>query len=345
MKKQILFLFWLLVLIPFNLIGQESPKKTVKLKPEQMTGWKAKGFNGNVRTITSANGYSITFNQLGNIVSEKDNDSYANTYSYTSQYKYMINDHGPYIITFADNQRIETCADKLDFPTKYTFDSQRRVIEYKYLLWPGMSTQTYIYTISGNLPKQMKTYNYDEYGEYRTTDTYEYINIDTYENWTKRKVTSTTKSSEYVENGNNKITTQTKTFFETRTITYYLDTNTSLSAQPAPQQNKAPSFPGGERAMVKFFDVNANPRKPAIATAGYGEVIVEFTVTEEGTIEDAKWKGRVSVSMDQEALRLVNMMPKWNPGFVDGQPSKMKVQVGLRFFPNQAFRYIKAILY
>lgn len=119
----------------------------------------------------------------------------------------------------------------------------------------------------------------------------------------------------------------------------------TVSAPVKKGPTRGPSFVGGESAMKKFFADNAHPRKPAIATAGYGEVIVEFTVTETGDIIGAKWKGRVSVSMDEEALRLVKMMPKWNPGLVDGEPAKMKVQVGLRFFPNQEFRFIKAMMY
>lgn len=121
------------------------------------------------------------------------------------------------------------------------------------------------------------------------------------------------------------------------------DTTTTSPAPAATGPSRYPAYVGGQTAMKKFFADNANPRKPAIATAGYGEVIVQFTVTETGEIENADWKGRVSVSMDEEALRLVNMMPKWNPGLINGQPTKMKVQVGLRFFPNQEFRYIKTI--
>lgn len=108
-------------------------------------------------------------------------------------------------------------------------------------------------------------------------------------------------------------------------------------------QNSAPEFVGGQEAMKEFFNRNAKPQKPAIASAGQGEVIIEFTVTETGEIENVKLKARVLVSADEEALRLVNMMPKWNPGLVDGQPATMKVQVGLRFFPKKEFRFIKAM--
>lgn len=111
----------------------------------------------------------------------------------------------------------------------------------------------------------------------------------------------------------------------------------------AMDEDRAPCFVGGEDAMRSFFAQNANPRKPAIASAGYGEVIVEFIVTTDGGIVDAKWRGRVLESLDREALRLVNMMPKWEPGMRNGRPVRMKVQVGLRFYPEQEFRFIKAM--
>lgn len=45
-------------------------------------------------------------------------------------------------------------------------------------------------------------------------------------------------------------------------------------------QNSAPEFVAGQEAMKEFFNRNAKPKKPAIASAGQGEVIIEFTVTE-----------------------------------------------------------------
>lgn len=345
MKKQILFLAGILSLMPLILMGQNSTVNSGKLKPEQMTGWKAKGLYGNVKTVTDSDGKCTTFNQLGNIISIKWESGHENVYSYTNPYQYTIDGYGSYKITFADNKRIETNAQEPDFPDCYLFDDLGRVIESKYIIWPSAAKETNTYIGSEKMPSKMTLEHYDEMGTYFFTNIYEYISVDSHGNWTKRKVNATLKTTECDENGKDKVTTESKTFYETRTITYYPETNTPSSAQPAAvQQNKVPVFVGGQTAMKKFFADNANPRKPAIATAGYGEVIVEFTVTESGEIVNAKLKGRVSVSMDEEALRLVRMMPKWNPGLINGQPTKMNVQVGLRFFPNQAFRYIKTIV-
>lgn len=345
MRKLVLFLVSILCVIPITLMGQNTVSSSVKLKPEQMTARKAKGLYGNVKTVTDNKGESISFNQLGNIISIESKEDGKRTYSYSSPSQYTVDGYGPYKITFTDNSRIVTDTSDPGVPDVYTFDNQGRLMTHQFLYYMSIDTETYKYKGSEKLPSMMIFEDHYETGEELYTNSFENITIDAYGNWTKRKVTITQESTEYVENGKDKVTTETKTFYETRTITYYPDTDSSSSIQPAAQQLKSPSFPGGNAAMVKFFADNANPQLPAIATAGYGEIIVEFTVTESGAIENADLKGKVLVSLDNEALRLVRMMPKWNPGLIDGQPSKMKVQVGIRFLPNRAFRYIKAMLY
>ena len=347
MKKQILFLVGLLSLMPLVLMGQNSTAGSGKLIPEQVTGLRAKGLYGNIRTVTDGDGMTMTFNKQGNITSKRWKDGSENVYSYTNQSQYSIDGHGSYKITFAENKRLETDIQEPECPEHYIFDNQGRLIESKYMMWPAMATEKYTYVGSEQLPSKMTLEHYDEMGTYLFTYIYEYIDVDTHGNWTKRKAAASLKTTEYVENGSDKVSTERKTLYETRTITYYPETaNASASStHAATGPSRYPAFVGGQTAMKKFFADNANPRKPAIATAGYGEVIVEFTVTENGEILNAKLKGRVSVSMDEEALRLVNMMPKWNSGLINGQPTRMNVQVGLRFFPKQEFRYIKTILH
>lgn len=349
MKKQILFLVGVLSLMSLTLMGQNSATSTGKLTPEQMTGAMSKGLYGNVKTVTDSEGMTMAFNKQGNVISKKWKDGSENVYSYINQSQYTIDGHGSYKITFAENKRIETDTQEPECPEHYIFDNQGRLIEAKYMMWPAMATEKYTYVGSERLPGKMTLEHYDEMGTYLYTYLYEYVNADSHGNWTKRKVNATRKMSEYVDGGPDKVSTEKRTYYETRTITYFPQAaNASASSIPVPPKatgpSRAPVYVGGQTAMKKFFADNANPRKPAIATAGYGEVIVEFTVTETGEIANAKLKARVSVSMDEEALRLVRMMPKWNPGVINGEPVKMNVQVGLRFFPNQAFRYIKTIV-
>lgn len=241
---------------------------------------------------------------------------------------------------------------------QYQFDDSGRLLkllngEYGNqcsLMWISLyacSSQIFNYNGSNRLP--FKVICDMEYGgeSWGIEFLIKYEKFDSQGNWLQRKLYNIEKSNQFVE--------------EIRTITYYPEavstttsatpTTPSTSATPATPAtpkaagpNRAPTYVGGQPAMKKFFADNAKPRKPAIETAGYGEVIVEFTVTETGEVANAKLKARVLVSADEEALRLVRMMPKWNPGLINGEPTRMRVQVGLRFFPNQAFRYIKTII-
>lgn len=239
MKKQILFLTGALFLMPLILLGQNTKVSSVKLKSEQMTGWRGKGLYGKVKTVVDSEGDVTTFNPLGNIISKKWKNGSGNNYLYIALTRYTINGHGPFNITFTDNKRLETDSKEPEIPDQYTFDSEGRVIEYQYLSWPAKATETYTYRGSEKLPYKMVLHDYDEYGDYLYTNIYQYITIDTHGNWTKRKVDSTLKTKEYVENGNDKITTETRTVYETRTITYYPDrTAGSLNANEKSSENK-----------------------------------------------------------------------------------------------------------
>lgn len=227
MKKQILFLTGVLLLVSLIVMGQNTVVSSAKLKPEQMTGWRSKGLYGRVKTVVDNKGDVTTFNPLGNIIGVKWKSGGGNDYLYTAPTRYTINEYGPFNITFTDNKRIETNTKEPDIPDQYTFDSAGRIIEYQYLSCPARATERYAYKGSEKLPYKMVLHNCDEYGDYLHTDIYQYITIDAHGNWTKRRVNSSLKTEEYVENANNKVTTETKTFYETRTITYYPDQSVS----------------------------------------------------------------------------------------------------------------------
>ena len=81
-----------------------------------------------------------------------------------------------------------------------------------------------------------------------------------------------------------------------------------------------PQFPGGENEMKRF--INKQLIYPAAARENNeeGRVIVEFVVMANGEIKSANIVRGVSESLDQEALRVIRLMPKWIPGKQNGQP-------------------------
>lgn len=75
-----------------------------------------------------------------------------------------------------------------------------------------------------------------------------------------------------------------------------------------------PEFPGGEKAMYKWIADNMVYPPEAQEEGIAGRVVVQFTVTKEGEIKNAKVVRGRHPALDKEALRLVNSMPKWKPG-------------------------------
>lgn len=92
-----------------------------------------------------------------------------------------------------------------------------------------------------------------------------------------------------------------------------------------------PEFPGGELALRKFI---ANAIKyPVIAQENgiQGKVYVNFVVDKDGSVTQAKIARGVDASLDKEALRVVNSLPKWKPGMQRGKPVKVSYTVPISF--------------
>lgn len=92
-----------------------------------------------------------------------------------------------------------------------------------------------------------------------------------------------------------------------------------------------PAFEGGDEALMKWLGENIKYPQEAQDKKIQGRVIVKFIVNEEGKIEDATVVRSVNKLLDEEALRVVNAMPAWKPGTVDGQPVKVYFSLPVTF--------------
>ncbi|MDE6832303.1 MAG: energy transducer TonB, partial [Muribaculaceae bacterium] len=81
----------------------------------------------------------------------------------------------------------------------------------------------------------------------------------------------------------------------------------------------APCFPGGDSARLNY--INANRLYPAddFNNGVQGRVVCSFVVNADGSISDAAILKGVSKSLNDEALRLINSMPDWVAGQLDGK--------------------------
>lgn len=63
-----------------------------------------------------------------------------------------------------------------------------------------------------------------------------------------------------------------------------------------------------------------------------GSVIVQFIVNEDGSITDVKQVGnKAGVGMDEEAVRVVKLLPKWKPGRIHHCPVKVYFTLPVSF--------------
>lgn len=100
--------------------------------------------------------------------------------------------------------------------------------------------------------------------------------------------------------------------------------------QSAAAQNM-PSYPGGKDALNKF--IARNVRYPSAARNEHrtGTVYVQFVVTAEGHVKDARVVGESHPDLEKEVLRLVHAMPDWNPGTQSGKKTAMQLSLPVQF--------------
>jgi TonB family protein len=75
-----------------------------------------------------------------------------------------------------------------------------------------------------------------------------------------------------------------------------------------------PEFRGGKEALNKFLAKNLRYPKNAYNNKVEGRVVARFIVETDGSISNAEIIDSVSPDCDEETLRVINKMPKWNPG-------------------------------
>ncbi len=92
-----------------------------------------------------------------------------------------------------------------------------------------------------------------------------------------------------------------------------------------------PSFPGGEGALFKYLGENI--KYPAMAKdAGItGTVFVTFVVKEDGSVSGVRVLRGIGGGCDEEAVRVVQAMPKWKPGKQRGKAVRVQYNLPIRF--------------
>ncbi len=95
--------------------------------------------------------------------------------------------------------------------------------------------------------------------------------------------------------------------------------------------DELPTFPGGDAALLKFLSNKLNYPAAALDRHLSGKVYLTFTVDPEGHLHDPRVVRGLGSGLDDEALRLVRLMPWWNPGKIHGQPVWLTLTMPIAF--------------
>jgi protein TonB len=88
---------------------------------------------------------------------------------------------------------------------------------------------------------------------------------------------------------------------------------------------------GGFDAMYAFLQSNLKYPEVARNNSISGQVFLEFVVEKDGSISNVKVVVGVYPELDKEAVRVVQIMPKWKPGKQMGKAVRTFYQIPIRF--------------
>ena len=92
-----------------------------------------------------------------------------------------------------------------------------------------------------------------------------------------------------------------------------------------------PFFPGGDYPLIKFIQKNLQYPKAERDSGIAGEVIVKFVVMEDGSVNDVQIARGINAALDNEAVRVVRLLPKFTPGKSQGKPVKVYFNLPVLF--------------
>jgi protein TonB len=92
-----------------------------------------------------------------------------------------------------------------------------------------------------------------------------------------------------------------------------------------------PSFVGGQEAMIRYLADHIQYPPQARENGIEGKIVVSFVVQKDGSITMLQLVKGIGFGCDDEALRVIAAMPKWNVGRQNGQLRAVKLVLPIYF--------------
>lgn len=109
---------------------------------------------------------------------------------------------------------------------------------------------------------------------------------------------------------------------------------------------RLPLFKGGERALEEYMKRELRYPEAAKKDSIQGTVAVKFLIDKEGKIHNTKVIRGIHPLLDEEALRIINAMPDWDPGRFNGKVVDVYYTIPIKFiFPSYEIKSLKRQLF
>ena len=95
-----------------------------------------------------------------------------------------------------------------------------------------------------------------------------------------------------------------------------------------------PDFPGGDEARIKYLNENIKYPQMARESGIQGRVFVTFVVEKDGSVTDVRVLRGIGGGCDEEAIRVIKNMPKWDAGKQRGKPVRVQFNMPILFKLN-----------
>lgn len=92
-----------------------------------------------------------------------------------------------------------------------------------------------------------------------------------------------------------------------------------------------PRYKNDMKAFYAYVGRTVRYPRDAVENKITGSVIVAFVVEKDGSITDVKVQRSVYPSLDEEAVKVLKLSPKWVPGMQRGLPVKVKYNIPISF--------------
>lgn len=109
-----------------------------------------------------------------------------------------------------------------------------------------------------------------------------------------------------------------------------LDTTDEVDFAP-PVREVFPRFPGGDAALMTYLKAHLRYTSAGIENRIQGVVVLQFVVGADGGISNIRVLRPLGFGLDEEAIRVVKAMPRWEPGYQGGQPVAVTYNLPMRF--------------